>query len=387
MIDAHRIVFNGLDSMDLDITSHLSFDSDVGSATSFLNRDAVYSEHYDGSYRRIHSYKYNDVLTPVFTFVKQNFSDFTQEENRRMLSWLTASDKPGWLEVYQDDSNVVSYRLFGNFTETEQYKLGNGRVVGYVATFESSSPYAWSRKIVYPEVYATADEINNNDENNDYLAVSGTQEITLVCNSDEYSKPLYPKVTITFNNSKPEDIYFPVTTDPQANNSKMIPNVLYSYEGKLYVNINKGDTNDQGKVEIKEVLSTDTPADGKEANRYYYFPQDKAVKKAVPGDDGVPYMWKTVSLIGAAVKIDSPYTLNGETVVKEITVSGGAQGEKIILDGTNKVIYSDTNQLKIIGDDFNWEWLAFVTGTNTFSVTGNCKIKFEWLEPRKVGSL
>ena len=91
MIDAHRIVFNGLDSMDLDITSHLSFDSDVGSATSFLNRDAVYSEHYDGSYRRIHSYKYNDVLTPVFTFVKQNFSDFTQEENRRMLSWLTAT--------------------------------------------------------------------------------------------------------------------------------------------------------------------------------------------------------------------------------------------------------------------------------------------------------
>ena len=193
MIDAHRIVFNGFDSLDFDVTTHLAFDSDNGSTPSFLNRDSVHSEHYDGSYRRIHSYKYNDVVTPTFTFIKQNFEDFTPEENRRMLSWLTASDKPGLLKIYQDDSNVLSYQLFGNFTETEVYKLGNGRVVGYVATFESSAPYAYSREFIYPEVHANDTEITDNDETNDYLTVSGTKEFTITCNTDEYNKQCIEK--------------------------------------------------------------------------------------------------------------------------------------------------------------------------------------------------
>ena len=185
MIDAHRVVFNGMDSLDFDITPHLSFDGDVGGSANFLNRDSIHSEHYDGSFRRIHSYKYNEVLSPTFTFIKQDFSDFDEAENRQILAWLTVSNKPGWIEIYKDDSNVVSYRLFGNFIETEVYKLGNSRVVGYVATFESSAPYAYSRKFIYPEVYATAEEINHNDESNDYLTIDGVKTFKITCNTDE----------------------------------------------------------------------------------------------------------------------------------------------------------------------------------------------------------
>ncbi len=386
MIDAHRIIFNGFDSLDFDVTTHLAFDSDNGGTSSFLNRDSVHSEHYDGSYRRIHSYKYNDVVTPTFTFIKQNFEDFTPEENRRMLSWLTASDKPGLLKVYQDDSNVLSYQLFGNFTETEVYKLGNGRVVGYVATFESSAPYAYSRKFVYPEVHVTATEINNNDETNDYLAVSGTQTFNITCDSDEYNKLIYPKVTIVFDEG---NIYFPTTTDPMASNFTMIPNVIYSYGDNRCININQGDINDQGKFVLsKEDLSDNTVASGNLVGNHYYFPKDRTVRKVVVDSSGVNYTWKTVSIIGAAITINNSYTLNGETVPKEVIVAGGAPGETIILDGTNKIISSATsNQLKIIGDDFNWEWPSLITGENAITVTGNCKIKFEWLEPRKVGSL
>ena len=386
MIDAHKIVYNNLSSEEFDVTLHLSFDNESGASNSFLNREAISTEIYDGSRKFIHGSKYTDSAMPRFTLVKNNFGDFSSEENRRVLSWLTSNSKPSWLEVYQDDSNVISYRYFCVVTNVEQYKLSNGRVVGYEFEIFSDSPYAWSRKLIYPEIYLTVEELGNNDETNDYLAISGTQTFTIECNSDEYNKLLYPKVTIVFDE---ENIYFPVTTDPLASNYKMIPNVIYSYNGARYININQGDDKDKGKFVLsKENLSDDTVASGDLVGNHYYFPKDRTVRKVDVDDSGVDYIWKTVSIVGSAIKMDNSYTLNGETMPKEVTVAGGAPGETIILDGTNKIIHSATsNQLKIIGDDFNWEWPSLIAGENTITVTGNCKIRFEWFEPRKVGSL
>lgn len=384
MISPYKIKWAGLSSLDLDLWTELSFDGDSGPTSTFLNKENIITEHYDGR-RTIHRSKHQDVLTPTVTFVKQDYEEISFDENRKILSWLTSSEYPGYLEVYHDDSEVMSYKLFGNWTEVEQYKLSGSRVAGYVATFESSAPYAYSRKFTYPEVYATTDEINNNDENNDYLAVSGTEEITIICNSDEYNKLLYPKVTIIFDES---NTYFPVTTDPMASNYTMIPNVIYSYNGKLYINVNQGDADDQGKYVIAESLSTDTPASSALVGRHYYFPQDKTVKKVVTDSSNTNYAWKIVSIVGSAIKIDNSYTLNGEATTKEVIVAGGAPGETIVLDGNNKVISGGVdNQLRIVGDDFNWEWPSLVSGENILAVTGNCRIKFEWLEPRKVGSL
>ena len=392
MIDAHRIVFNGFDSLDFDVTTHLSFDSDNGTTSSFLNRDSVYSEHYDGSYRRIHSYKYNDVVTPTFTFIKQNFEDFTPEENRRMLSWLTASDKPGLLKVYQDDSNVLSYQLFGNFTETDVYKLGNGRVVGYVATFESSAPYAYSREFVYPEVYETTEEIGNNNENNDYLDVNGTQLITITCNSDEYNKLIYPKVVIDFKDKT--DIYIPVSKKPESG-EHMIPNTIYTFkedgEQKQFVSISAGSV-----VERAYIMSVNVNADldglQQEAslkNIRYFHVVDGRYHTIRTIENG---KWKIITKTGAAVNINTPYITNVEGII----IKGVSLDEEITLDGTNKVVsvakYQDDGTkiddgVRIMGDDFNWEWLPLVYGDNDITITGNCRVQIRWIEPRKVGSL
>lgn len=368
MIDAHRVVFNGIDSLTFDITPHLSFDGDNGGSSSFLNRESVHSEHYDGSFRRIHSYKYNEVLSPTFTFVKQNFSDFNETENRKILSWLTSSDKPGWIEIYKDDSNVLSYKLFGNFTETEVYKLGNGRVVGYVATFESAHPYAWSQK------YETTHQI------------SQPTSFKVSCDTDEYNKLIYPKVTVTFNGS---NIYLPADGDPKDDSYEMIPNVIYSYNNVLYININQGDKADQGRHVVWFTAST-LEASANTVDKYYYFASDKTVKRTVSTtvNNTPTYKWKVVSRVGAAVKINHSYELGGKTITKTTTLAGGVLGETIVLDGTNKVISSNHNDgTKIIGDDFNFEWVWLEYGENNFSVTGDCTIKFEWIEPRKVGNL
>ena len=384
MIDAHRVVFNSMDSLDFGITPHLSFDGSSGGESSFLNRESIHSEHYDGSFRRIHSYKYNEVLSPTFTFLKQDFSDFDEVENRKILSWLTASDKPNWIDVYKDDSNVVSYRLFGHFTETEVYKLGNGRVVGYVATFESSAPYAYSRQLVYPEVHATMTEVSNNDENNDYLDVYGTKSITITCNTDEYNKPIYPTVTIKFLG---EDIYFPINEDPMTNNYIMIPDVIYVYNGNYYINIPSKGVKAQLEPNNPITLnmsSTDANSGIYKLGGYYYFTQEGVIARKKKISDN-QYGWEIMTDVGAAIKIDNA-TIGTSTIV-----TGAAIGETIILDGTNKIIsaydINGTQETRIIGNHFNWDWLQLKYGDNNITITGNCKVKFEWLEPRKVGNL
>ena len=388
MIAPYRVVWQSVSSIDYDLSTNLSFGNESGATSSFLNKQSVVTEHYDGSYRRIHSYKYTDVLTPRITFIKQDFSEFTFEENRQMLSWLTSRDSADWLEIYHDDSNVMSYRLYGNFISVEQHKLSTGHVIGYECEFESSSPYAWSRKMIYPEVAEVLNEIGNPQENNDYLTVSETAEFDVTCNSDEYNKLTFPQVTITFSD-KNDDMYFNVDTDPMYATDPMMPDVIYDFKGSLYVNIDNGYSEDSGVIQISGKMSIDTEASATLSGAYYYFPEERIVAKSVrKSTNADAWEWKTVSVVGAMVQINNTYVLNGKTVPKKTIIAGGSPNETIVLDGMNKVIYSTkSNEAKRVGDAFNWEWPSLIAGKNHITITGNCKIKFEWLEPRKIGSM
>ena len=387
MIDAHRIVYNNLDSLDLDLTAHLSFDNESGASSSFLNREAISTEVYDGSRQRIHGSKYTDSATPRFTLIKQDFQDFTPEENRRVLSWLTSNDKPSWLEVYQDDSNVLSYKYFCVPTTVEQYKMSNGRVVGYEFEIFSDAPHAWSHKFIYPEVHTTTEELSNNDETNDYLQVYGTKDFTITCNTDEYNKLIYPKVTITF---KGENEYFPTDVNPLEDNTyPMVPNVIYLWEDEngvehLYVSLNG--VEDNGRYAIQKLGSTQISQNNPPTD-YAYYLIDGYINK-LSTDENNTYIWKQIVKVGRAVKISNTYTLNGTSTTKETIIAGGTMDEVIVLDGANKII-SGTKSVstRIIGDDFKWEWISLAYGENNITVIGNCTIKFEWIEPRKVGSL
>jgi hypothetical protein len=170
---------------------------------------------------------------------------------------------------------------------------------------------------------------------------------------------------------------------------KMVPNVIYSRkQGEtehLYVSLNK--PGHEGRYEVQP-LSSNTLADSATTEfKYYYFPTENLIKTTVPDGPG-KYKWESISVIGMAVKMSNRYTINGIENEKESIIAGGVLGETIILDGTNKVISGTSgSKTRIVGDDFNWEWLPLAAGDNTITVTGQCEIKFEWLEPRKVGSL
>lgn len=430
MISPFKIKFNKFSSLDLDLWTEISIgDTDNGEISSFLNRESISSERYDGRKRNIHSYKYQEPLAPTITFVKQNYKDITQDETRRILSWLTASDKPQWLEVFYDDSNACAYRLFGNFTTIEQYKLSGGRIIGYITTFEANSSFAYSPLMRYPQ---DPDQLETID---DYLHISEPTSFSIDCNTDDYNKVIFPKVTIKFNG---ENVYVPIDIDPTKDDYKMVHNVIYKYTDssgtdKYYVNI------DGNKYELSEEFSASSKIENEDAsgyvNKYRYHPGNKIIYKGIvvytqattysenqtyyidtkgtlptsqptsevdikngeyyivaTDDNGQPiYGWEVVANIGTGVQIENTYTLNGEIKSSKTILVGNSLGEEVVLDGENKVISSSlqsNNEInRLIGEDFNFEWIPLAEGVNNFTVIGFCDIKFEWIEPRKVGSI
>ena len=279
MISPKKILWRGKSSTEMECRVDISFDTDDGATESYLSKEAITSESYDGTMRHTHMYRYSEVLSAQFTLTKDNEEEFTREENRIMLAWLTSKKTNGLLSVYFENPDSPEYELIGNFTAVEQEKLGNNGIIGYTCTFECISPYAYSpvRKYSYNVANSLSFIINSY--------------------SDEYDSFIYPKITITTK----------ATTDVSiANNSVTI------------------------------------------------------IDSTSEGDKEVPVV---------------------------MVLKNNVAAETIVIDGMNKIIYSDKPN-RVIGDDFSWtSWLPLMTGKNELTVDGACTVTFEWREPRKVGSI
>lgn len=215
MIAPYKIAYRDFFSIDFDCHVGLSFDGDDGDISTFLGKEAIYSESYNGSQRRVYGYKYNEVFTPQITFIKQDYSEFTMEENRRILSWLTGSHSPSWLTVYSDDSDTIAYEILGNFTSCSQYKLSNGQIIGYVCDFECVSPYAYSPIKTITKI------------------INQPTTINLSCQSDEECSYVYPKITITQGDSVVVNIDETLASKIFRDDN-YIDGTVYSYDNKYY---------------------------------------------------------------------------------------------------------------------------------------------------------
>ena len=226
MIGLHRFTYCGYSSQDFDLLCDVAFNDDNGESSSYLNREAVASEVYNGTLRRVHNLKYSEIYAPTITLVKNDFEDFTEDDVRRVLSWLTSSATPKFLSAYYDDSEVVSFEILGAPTEISLYKLANNRVVGIVFTFESSAPYAFS----------TIQTIEKD--------ITTPQTFTITCDSDELGALVYPKITITHKTTD----NLVVQADKNmgvANKSEHIPGTVYHYNDTYYWIDSKGELYEQ----------------------------------------------------------------------------------------------------------------------------------------------
>ena len=331
MISANRIEFRGYSSVDFDLKTCMAFESDSGEVSTYLTREAVASESYRGEFKRIHNFKYTETFNPKFTFIKDGFGDFTTEEVRKVLRWLTGGTHASFLTVYNDDSNVVHFEILGGFSEVSLYKLGNGRVVGIVATFESAHPYALS------PLQTVSKTITSPTDNT----------ITINVDSDNEESAIYPRITIQHGISLTVNVNRKMVTDNKWVDNDWMDGTVYYYAsaGEYYYNRH----NEDGSVVPTAQTTMPTTA--------------------------------TTSVIIKNTYVDE----DGKTQVVTLRIANNSRGEKVILDGANKVISSSSTN-RIFGDDFiDWAWLPMYNGTNTITVIGNCTVAFEWREPRKIG--
>lgn len=140
--------YNGLNSakdMGLIIAAFAS-DTDNGLTDTFLSMDISSDDYYDGTKRYTYNSRYNTQATVTITVVKNNGKDFSLQQVRSCLRWLTGAKTDSWLDMYNGDE--IKYSFLGRVTNVQNYKL-DARVVGLTITFTSVSPWAYSAPQVF----------------------------------------------------------------------------------------------------------------------------------------------------------------------------------------------------------------------------------------------
>jgi hypothetical protein len=372
MISPHRIKFNKIASNELnvfDLIMCVAFESDNGDMNTFLSRESVSSESYDGRYKRVARYKYNESFSPKFTFMKKDFGNFTIDETRQVLKWLTSIDTTSVLDVYYDDSEVVSWSAIGGWTEINTHKFANNRTVGVTATFESVTPYAFS------DIHTVTKTISSATDN----------KITINIDTDD-NQPIYPRITI---NEK--GIVVPIPEGTVFNTySDMVSNTVY-YNGTRYfwkaedshLTASSEKPNYDWPQVIRDAVYMDSDEIREETIYYYTLEQeyrwiDPYVFRSSTSNPG----FSTTSVRIINKHYDMFDNLIGASIM---AVKNNNSTETIIVDGANQVISSSSTR-RIFGDDFvNWQWLPLYDGKNELTIEGNCEIQLAYREVRKPG--
>lgn len=363
MIAPRKIEYNNKSNDDFNLLCDVAFDGDSGDMTTFLTREAVASETYRGDFKRVHTYKYTETLAPTLTFVKSGFTNFTLEEQREVLKWLTSKRSPSWLTVYhinEDDKKTaltdddISYEILGAFTEINTYKLGNGRVVGITAVFESIAPYAFSKLQQTEEI-----DVSNPTDNQN--------SITFEIETDEPEALIYPCITIKHKDTVIVNIAQPFTEQTQH---EMILDTIYFcnsdqryywQEPEIDEETEKQKIDADGK--LKWTLMTNSEKPDISDNKNY-----------------------TSVAIQHSIKVDDDEYQD----VTSVKVAHNTPGGTIIIDGANRLIFDNTStstKSRVFGDDFSWNWIGFREGTNKLSFIGNCTATIAYREPIKCGEI
>lgn len=317
MIAPYKITYNGFSSLDMDCWTGLAFNGDDGDVETHLAREAQISESYNGSQNRVHGYKWSNPFTFQITLVKQDYSEFTSEENRKILKWLTSNSNASFVDIYADDSEVIEWSSLGNWINVSQYKLGNGRIAGYVAEWEAIHPWAFS------PLYTITKDVSDPDDN----------IIKINLDTDD-STPIYPRITI-----QQKDSNIVTINHAMGDIDIWVDGTVYKFE-----------------------------------DTYYWVDEDGRHDSA--SDDS--------NIVTTSVSVKNKHTDdNGNVNMFNSLVKNNVVGEKIILDGANKVVSSSS--IRVFGDNFDFNWIPLYEGKNELSFVGNCTATVEYREIRKVG--
>lgn len=117
------------------------FDADEGETDSYLSQEQVYTDSYNGTRRMLYGTKWDEVANVKITVIKQNRSDFSVSECRKIYRWLTGNPSASWLDLYS--GGELRYSFLCTCQDVKPQKL-DARTIGLNIYFESVSPWAYS---------------------------------------------------------------------------------------------------------------------------------------------------------------------------------------------------------------------------------------------------
>lgn len=308
----------------------VAFDPDNGFSDTFLSMEPIFTESTYGTQRLDYGARYNSVATFSITVIKDDCSDFTRDENRDLLKWLTGARTNSWLDLYNGEE--IDYSFFCRVTNVQQRKI-DSRVIGLKIEFTSIHPWAWSQvKNFGCSVGEGSINIDKNDgtiykdKNGDTYIYYGIDDDGFLYN---YSNDDDVTFGVDFSIDDDGFIYSDSAVTLEGDEIYNETDELYSY---TYLNMEYQSQGSSELTILNEILHGDK--------------KTEAVSK---------------------------------TEIKNI-----GQSEKITISD-NQFIVSDNG--RIFGDDFNFVWPRLLPGENKFTISSSGKglLKFGYRYPIKIG--
>lgn len=175
------------------------FDPDSGETDSYLTKEQIYSDSYDGTRRILYGNKYSTVATPVITVLKQDGSDFSLEDLRQAYKWLTGNPSSSWMDFYMGDE--VKYRLLCTIQDVKPYKM-DARTVGLSIYCESLSPWAYSSPQIVSQALTGEETIYIDNQSDDLYTYTYLNTVYENTNGDSLkivNKTLNDETTEIYN--------------------------------------------------------------------------------------------------------------------------------------------------------------------------------------------
>lgn len=151
-----------------DLITNIAFSEDTGFSqmSTATAVEAITSDKYDGT-KIDYSSRYTEQIELQITMIKKDYSDFSRDEKRAILRWLSSHKQASWLSLYDEDESEI-IQFFGRFASVEE-KTADSRTVGFFATFVSPFPYGFSplREIEQEFIGSETIRINNDTDATD----------------------------------------------------------------------------------------------------------------------------------------------------------------------------------------------------------------------------
>lgn len=335
-----RFKYLGINSQDKNLVVVNLDGGDSGESDTFLGMDPIYTDNASGTQRLDYGAKFNNVAVIKITTIKQDGSDFSVENTRDCLKWITGSRTTSPLDLV-------------NYT-TEEFEEGNDkRVLTNDGKIEC--------------------QIENQVEDVFHVYIDSVE-----LSEDNWTFDKERKI---------------VTVDAELSEGDSI---LINYSKIMFTFIGRVTSAWHYKIDARTVGIT---FEFTSVSPWAYSPiktitekLDGATKSiSIPNESDdieTPVYMKTTF---TNTKKGGSLVLLNTLTNEETEISGLAESETIVMD-SNQIIMCPKNPARVFGSSFNFVFPCLrrkdrtvKSEDNIFSVSGTGDIKFEYVVPIKAG--